>query len=144
MTLRRTSKDLNFWPSSFLLYWDKIMKKTKILTHQRKQRIPPKEFLSKNPPPNNPHKKSSQKNPLKKNLPKKFSQKNTPKKFHQKKILQKILQKNSKKIPNKFQKLPKQFLKKFLRFWKYPIPYIALRGQKPFRACCCQLNSVGV
>ena len=56
---------------------------------------------------------------------------------------QKFLPKNSspKNPPKKFQKFPKdpknlkQFLKKFLRFWKSPIPYIALGGWKPFRAC---------
>ena len=35
----------------------------------------------------------------------------------------------------KFGLKSKQFLKKLLRFWKYPIPYIALRGLKPFWAC---------
>ena len=77
-------------------------------------------------------------------LPKKFSQK-----ISLRKILQKILRKNSlrisKKNPKKIQKFPKffpkiqkmskQFLKKFIRFWKHPIPYIALGGRKPFRAC---------
>ena len=63
-------------------------------------------------------------------LQKNFSQKNPPKKFLQKnsskKILQKIPPKNSsKKIPKKIQK----------RFLKYPMPYIALRGRKPFQAC---------
>ena len=65
-----------------------------------------------------------------------------------------ILPKNSqrifKKIPQKCQRIPTEFPKKsqkipqkirlpkkFLRFWKYPIPYIALRGRKPFRACSC-------
>ena len=30
--------------------------------------------------------------------------------------------------------MSEQFLKKLLRFWKYPIPCIALGGRKPFRA----------
>ena len=49
------------------------------------------------------------------------------------KIPKEIL-KNSPKIqgfPKNSQKIPK----KSPRFWKYPISYIALRGQKPFRAC---------
>ena len=65
---------------------------------------------------------SSQRIPPKKFLPENFSQKNPPKKF-----LQKIL--------NKIQKCSKQIFKQFLRFWKNPIPYIALRGRKPFRIC---------
>ena len=40
-------------------------------------------------------------------------------------------QRISQKFPKKIQKIPK----KFPRFWKYLIPYIALKGQKPFRAC---------
>ena len=67
-----------------------------------------KEFL----PKNSSQKKSSQKNPPKKFLPENYSNKNSPEKF-----------------PKKIQKIPKQFMKKFLRFWKYPIPYIALRGE---------------
>ena len=45
--------------------------------------------------------------------------------------------KNSQRILKKFPKnSPKieEFPQKFPRFWKYPIPYIALRGRKPFRA----------
>ena len=75
ISLRRTSKDLNFLPS-FLLHWDKIFTKIKILTNQHKQSIPPKEFLSKNPPI-----KFLPKNPPKKFLPKNSSQKISPKKF---------------------------------------------------------------
>ena len=60
---------------------------------------------------NNVNKNSFQRIPPKKILPKNFSKKIPPKK-------------SSKMIPQKF-----------LRFWKYPIPYIALGGQKPFRAC---------
>ena len=57
----------------------------------------------------------------------------------------------SQKIPQNFQRNPQKMLKyskkiqefpkhsritkKFPRFWKYPIPYIALGGRKPFRAC---------
>ena len=39
--------------------------------------------------------------------------------------------------PQKNQEFPKhsRITKKFPRFWKYPISYIALGGQKPFRAC---------
>ena len=54
-----------------------------------------------------------------------------PKKSSKKNSSQKILLKISQQI----QKISKQFLKNFLRFWKYPIPYIALGGRKPFRAC---------
>ena len=36
------------------------------------------------------------------------------------------------KIQKRSQKNSKQFLKNFLRFWKYSIPYIAFRGPKPF------------
>ena len=36
------------------------------------------------------------------------------------------------------QKISTQFLKKILKFWKYPIPYITLRGRKPFWACLQQ------
>mgnify|MGYP006903673972 CR=1 FL=1 len=42
-----------------------------------------------------------------------------------------------KKFPPKSQKSPQKILKiskKILRFWKYPIPYIALSGRKPFWA----------
>ena len=57
-----------------------------------------------------------------------------------------FLPKNSSmKIPNKFPKKSKENPKiwkkiqtisqKILRFWKYPIPYIALRARKSFRAC---------
>ena len=40
-------------------------------------------------------------------------------------------------LPKKNQEFPKhsRITKKFPRFWKYPIPYIALGGPKPFRAC---------
>ena len=82
---------------------------------------------------NSSQKTSFQKIPPKKILPKNFSQNIFPKKF-----LQKIPPKNSQKIlntiPPKNQKICKQFFKKFLRFWKYPIPYIGLRSWKPFRA----------
>ena len=56
------------------------------------------------------------------------SQRIPPKKILQKKFSQKIPTKNS-------QKISKHFLNKFLRFWKYPIPSIAIGGRKPFRAC---------
>ena len=45
------------------------------------------------------------------------------------------LQSLLKYFPQNIQKSSEQFLKKFSRFWKYPIPYIVLRGWKPFRAC---------
>jgi hypothetical protein len=44
--------------------------------------------------------------------------------------LQKFSPKNSQKISQKIQNISRQFLKKFLRFLKYPIPYIALVGMK--------------
>mgnify|MGYP006975828853 CR=1 FL=1 len=65
---------------------------------------------------------SSQKIP-----PKKFSQKNPPKKSSQKIPLKKF----SWEIPKNFLKKPRNFL----TIWKYPIPYIALGGRKPFRVC---------
>ena len=79
-------------------------------------------------------------------LTKKSFQKNPPKKIRQKISLKKFLQKNpleksSRKIPKQFHKnsfqknfqtISKQFLKPLLRFWKHPIPYIALIGRKPF------------
>ena len=57
----------------------------------------------------------------------------TLKKFETLKEFHKEFPKNSsqKFLPKKSPKFPK----KFLRFWKYPIPYIALRGRKPVRAC---------
>ena len=58
------------------------------------------------------------------------------KEFLPKNPLKKYLQKNpTKKFPQKNQKNSEQFLKKFIRFWKYPFPYIVLGGRKPFRAC---------
>ena len=112
----RSSKDLNYsFLSSLLL--DKILTKTKILTDKS---IPMyKEFLPK---------KSFKKNP-----PKKFLQKNFSKKFP--KNLKRKIPKNSRKFPKKIRKISKLSLKRFLGFWKYPIPYIALRGRKPLRAC---------
>ena len=122
MSLRRTSKDLKFFLLPSLIEWDKITPKS-WQKHQFfvnfYQVILPKEFLPKS---------FSQKTPPKKIRPhKKFLSKNSSKNFS----------KNiSKKIPQKIQKMLKQFLKKLSRFWKYPIPYIALGGRKPFRACC--------
>ena len=65
---------------------------------------------------------------------------NANKEFLTKSSLQKIPPKKflPKESSKKIQKISKWFLKKFLRFWKYPIPYIALRGRKPFRACLGQ------
>ena len=69
-------------------------------------------------------------------LPSALRQNSSPKILPINTFEKKILQKNtSKKSPKKIQKISKQFFKKFLRFWKYPIPYIALGGLKPFRAC---------
>ena len=73
----------------------------------------------------------SQKISPQKFLPKEFVPKNSSKTNPQKKFLKKFLKKYSQKIPKK----SKLFLKKLPRFWKYPIPYIALRGLKPFWAC---------
>ena len=53
-----------------------------------------------------------------------------PKKSFQKISPQKFLPKN---LPGNSPRI----LKKFQRFWKYSIPYIALRGRKFFRACLC-------
>ena len=63
------------------------------------------------------------------------SQKILSKNSSQKKSSQKIPTKKPSKIPKNFIKMSTNFLLKILRFWKYPIPYIALRGRKPFRAC---------
>ena len=84
---------------------------TDLLLHR-----PPKQFLTKNP-----LKISSQKIPHK-NFSKKFLQRNS---------FKKILLKNSQNIPRNIQKISK----KFRRFWKYPISFIAPGGWKPFRAC---------
>ena len=113
-------------PSSFCIEtksWQKP-KSWKTNQFQCKQRIPPKEFLPK---------KSSQKS-FQRIPPKKFCQKNSSKKSSGK-IPKKFQKKFQKKQTKKFQKNSKQFLQNFLRFWKYLIPYIALRGRKPFRAC---------
>ena len=89
-------------------------------------------------------KKSSQKISPKKIPPKKFpqknsSQKNSSQKIHPNNFSQKIhTKKSSQKIPRNFFKKSNENPKIFLIlniFWKYPIPYIALRGRKPFRAC---------
>ena len=80
-----------------------------------------KEFLPKNPfqkvPPTK--KISPPKNPLKIFLPNKSSQNSF----------------KTKKVPKNSPKKSKKFLKKFLGFWQYQLPYIALKGEKPFRAC---------
>ena len=136
MSLRRTSKGLNsypsFLPSSPLRQY---LDKNQNLDKQVNSNVN-KEFLPKKSSPKSSQKilseKSSQKNPHKKTLPKNSSKK-IPPKNSSKKSLRKIpwkLQKNSIKIP----KIYKQFLKKFVRFWKCPIPYIALGGRKPFWA----------
>ena len=115
-TCIRTSKDLKFL--SFLLpsfcletkSWQKPIS-WQTSQYQYKQRIPLKSFLPKILPKN-----SSQKI-----RQKKYLQKSPPDKFPR----------NSKKF--------KKISKKFLRFWKYPNPYIALGGRKPFRACFFQI-----
>ena len=43
--------------------------------------------------------------------------------------------KNSQRTPKELPKNSPQNAKTFPRFWKNPIPFIALRGRKPFRAC---------
>ena len=125
MSLPRTSKDLNSCPSSALPQnLDKNINSFHIPYSNNLAALNNvnKEFLSKIPP--------------KKFLPKKFSQKIPPKNILPKNSSQKIHTKiSSQNIPKKIQKISKKFLKKFLRFWKYPIPYIALGGRKPFRAC---------
>ena len=114
----------------------------KILPKNFSQKIPPKKFLPKNCSINIPPKTSSKK--ILKKFPKEF--KNSPNKSKEipRNFLKNSLDfeniqfpKKFKKFPKKFKKFPqqilkisKQFLKKFLRFWKYPIPYIALRGRK--------------
>ena len=65
-------------------------------------------------------KNSSQKLPPKNFLEKKFLQNNPPQKFS----------KNYKRTTRKFQTISQKFYD-----FENPIPYIALRGQKPFRAC---------
>ena len=124
ISLRRTSKDLNFLPSSFLLYWDKIFTKIKILTNQHKQSIPPKELLWKNPPKN-----SSQKIPPKKSS-QKIPPKNFPSKNSSKKILQKKFQKKSKKIPKNPKKKSNTSSKK--DFENIQFPSSDLEAENPF------------
>ena len=150
MRLPHTSRDLkfSFLPSPLTQNLDKQVNSN--INKESSQSIPPK--------------KSFQKKSLKKNLPKKFLPKKSSQKISPQKILQKIPPKKSfGKIPwkfqkkihrnfqnqiQKFQKFPNNVQKdkkkfqtisnpnfKFLRFWKYPIPYIALGGRKPFWAC---------
>ena len=106
-----TSKDLyflSFLPSSFLLHWDKILTKTKILTNKSILFIFPR-----NSPKITIFKKFLNKSP-------KISLKN-PKEFL----------KNFRKNPKKSQTVPKKLRipKRFPRFWNHSISYIALRGQ---------------
>ena len=61
----------------------------------------------------------------------------------------KEFQKNSRRIPEEFQKNSQEFPKnsqkipkKIPKFGKYPIPYIALRGRKPFQACYLSFASI--
>ena len=65
---------------------------------------------------------------LPKNSSKKNSPKNPPKKYLPKKSSKKVLLKNS---PPKSKNFPSNISKNF----QDPIPYIALGGRKPFRAC---------
>ena len=69
------------------------------------------------------------------NVKKEFLPKNPPKKILPKNFSQKFLQKDSFKKKSSG-KIPK----KFLRFWKYIIPYIALRDRKPFLNSWAGLN----
>ena len=96
MSLRRTSKDLNFL-FFLLLHWDKQVNSNEN-----------KEFLPQNIPSQKivPI-KSSQKKPSQKIVPKIFSQKNPPKKFLQNNSAKQFRQKNP---PEKF---PKNFKKEF-------------------------------
>ena len=104
MSLRCTSKDLNFLPFSFsssFFFETKSWQKHKFLSDSNK--LPNfnntnKEFL----PKKNPPKKSSQKNPPRKILPKNPSKK-SPQKNPPKKILP---ERSSQKIPRKILKLP--------------------------------------
>ena len=82
------------------------------------------------PPKKNSRKKSSQK----------ISPKNSSKKIPPKKNPPEKFQKNSKKFQKQIQTISKKILKKFLRFWKYIIPYIALRDRKPFLNSWAGLN----
>ena len=95
--------------------------------HVKLYKNPPKKFLKKKIPAK------------KKFRPINSSQKCPPKKFLQKNFDPKILQKNSpkksQKIPNKIQKNPKTISEKIPKILKKTIPYIALGGHKPFRAC---------
>ena len=122
----RTSKDWNF----FCLYpksWQKPRSWQKI-----QSLLYSNNFLPKISSQKISHKKSSQKISPKTFLPK-HSSKIIPQKKSSKKILEKLspkFQKISKYSP-KNPKYSKQFLKKFLKFWKYQIPYIALRGRRP-------------
>ena len=120
MSLRRTSKDSKFFLLPSSLIETKSWQKPKSLQSsqfQGKYRTPPK-ILTKKVPKNPPQKI------LPKDPPKNFSQKIPPKKFGQKS--------SSKKSS---WKISKEFRKKFLRFWKHPISFIALKGRKPFQAC---------
>ena len=100
----RTSKNLKY--SSFLppLLLGKILTKTQILIY--------KSIRNNLADFNNVNKEC---------LPKKSFQKISPKKFLQKNSSQKI---PPQKNPKNFQTISQNIL----RFWKYPIPYIALRG----------------
>ena len=142
MSLHPTSKDLNSCPSSSFLpspFWQNLDQNLNLdkqvnsnvnkefLTENSSQKISPKKFLQKNSA-----KKIRQKYPLGK-FPENFKKKSTE--------ISKIKYKNSKNSPTTFKKIKEKFQTisnpnfKFLRFWKYPIPYIALGGRKPFWAC---------
>ena len=54
----------------------------------------------------------------------------------------KEFQKNSERIPKEFPKNSQKFPKKLPRLWKHPIPYIALGGWRPFRACLCRYSKI--
>ena len=121
----------NDWKFSFLpfslLHTSKSWQTNQSVSYSNNFNNINKEFLPKSSSQKAPPKKIL----LKKFLPKHFYQKNPPEKFLPKNFSQKSLKKFSQQI----QKISKQFFKKILRFWNHPIPYIALRGRKPFRAC---------
>ena len=129
MSLRRTSKDLNFLPSSSFFFETKSWQKHQFLSDSNKLgnfNNTNKEFLLK--------KSSPQKNP-----PEKSSQKIFPKKSFQKILLKNSAEKNSKKNPKntplKFWKNPKNFQsisQKVPNFENIQFPTSHLEAENPF------------
>ena len=119
-TCNCTSKDLN--SSSFLLAFRQNLDK---------QINSPKKQSSQKSSPKNPLKI----NPPKKILLKKSFQKISPKKFLQNIFAKKFLKKSFRNIPKNFQTISQKIPNNL------KIPYIALRGRKPFRACFFFLSS---